>query len=182
MSKAEIFDRYPVSSVIMYNGTTMVHFLAGGFIFLFLTKVIGSTGIIVAVLYTALSFLEMYIIMPMKVCTNCVYFRLPDSLCISGLNVFARLIAKPGKPANFPNRAKGLLCQNNLYILSLVLPILCGAIFLVFKFNLLLLGLVIGLFVLLALRFFVIIPGMACVHCRSKFICPQAGQMGVREK
>jgi ribosomal protein L34E len=79
MQKAEIYGRYPISSVIIYNGSTVVHFLAGGFILLFLAKMIGSVGIAVSVLYVVLAFLEMYVIMPLKVCTNCVYFRTPDS-------------------------------------------------------------------------------------------------------
>jgi hypothetical protein len=38
------------------------------------------------------------------------------------------------------------------------------------------------LFSMLAIRFFIIFPRLACIHCLSKFVCPQAGQMGVREK
>lgn len=159
-----------------------MHFLVGGLILWFLTAVIGATGIIIAALYTFLSFLEMYVVMPLKVCPNCVYFGTPDSLCVSGLNIWAKIISKPGKPSDFPERALGIFCQNNLYIASLVFPILLGVPILILQFNLLLLFLEIGLFVLLVIRFFLIIPTLACVHCRSKFVCPQAGQMGVREK
>ena len=35
---------------------------------------------------------------------------------------------------------------------------------------------------LLAARFVYVIPKLACVHCLSKFVCPQAGLMGVRDK
>jgi hypothetical protein len=182
MQKAEIYGRYPISSVVIYNGSTILHFLAGGLILLFLTKIIGSCGIAVSALYIVLAFLEMYLIMPLKVCPNCVYFRTPNSLCISGLNAWARMIAKPGNPSSFPRRAQGLFCQNSLYIFALIFPFLLGALILVFKFNALLLFLELGLFLLLVLRFFVIIPKVACVHCRAKYVCPQAGQMGVREK
>jgi hypothetical protein len=182
MQKAEIYDRYPISSVVIYNGSTILHFLTGGLILLFLTKIIGFSGIAVSALYIVLAFLEMYVIMPLKVCPSCVYFRTSGSLCISGLNVWSKMIAKPGNSTDFPQRAQGLFCQNNLYITSLVFPILLGVLILILKFNLLLLFFEIGLFLLLVLRFFLIIPSLACVHCRSKFVCPQAGQMGVREK
>ena len=35
--------------------------------------------------------------------------------------------------------------------------------------------------ILLVTRFFFIIPKLACLHCQAKFVCPQAGMMGVRE-
>jgi hypothetical protein len=35
--------------------------------------------------------------------------------------------------------------------------------------------------ILLLFRFFIIFPKIACIHCYAKYICPQAGQMGVRE-
>jgi hypothetical protein len=35
---------------------------------------------------------------------------------------------------------------------------------------------------LLLFRFFIIFPKIACLHCRAKFECPQAGTMGVRNR
>jgi hypothetical protein len=182
MQKAEVYDRYPVSSLVIYNGATILHFLAGGLILSFSFPIIGSAGIAIMLLYPILSFLEMYLIMPLKVCPHCVYFRIPGGRCVSGLHKLARIISKQGNPSNFPKRALGLLCQNNLYILALTFPILAGVVILIFRYNTELLLLEIGLVLLLVLRFFFIIPRMACVHCRAKQVCPQAGQMGVRDK
>jgi hypothetical protein len=182
MPKAELYDRYPIVNVAVYNSSTIAHFLLGGWILFFSTKIIGSIGIIISTAYVVLSFLEMYVIMPLKVCPKCVYFRLPGSRCISGLNRWAMIIAKPGNPSDFPNRAKGPFCQNNLYMASLLLPIILGGIILAIKFSLALLLTEIGLVLLLAFRFFIVFPFLACVHCRGKFLCPQAGQMGVRGK
>jgi hypothetical protein len=182
MAKAKLYDKYPVSSLFIYNGSTILHFLIGGLILMNLFRLIGITGIIIAIVYMLLSFLEMYVLMPLQVCNNCVYFRSQKSVCISGLNLIAKAIAKPGNPLNFPNRARGFVCPNNLYIISLVFPIVVGAIILFLKFNLLLLIMELSLIVLLMTRFFYIIPTLACLHCQSKFVCPQAGQMGVREK
>ena len=75
-------------------------------------------------IYLAFSFTEMYVHMPLKVCCNCVYYKLENSLCISGLNIVSRRIAKEGCTKAFSNRAKGVLCPNNLYIASLVVPII----------------------------------------------------------
>ena len=54
-----------------------------------------------------------------------------------------------------------------------------SALLLNFSFSLLAIFLaVVGL---LLFRFFVIFPKIACLHCRAKYKCPQAGAMGVRE-
>lgn len=141
-----------------------------------------SLSMIFAFLYLAFSFLEMYMIMPLKVCPCCVYFRLERSLCISGLNVVAKMIAREGKPEDFSNRAKGLLCANNLYLAALVIPIMAVIPALFINFSFLLLVIFIVLVGLLLFRFFVIFPKIACLHCRAKFKCPQAEAMGVRNK
>jgi hypothetical protein len=124
----------------------------------------------------------MYIIMPLTVCPNCVYYKLDNSLCISGLNVVSKKIAKEGNPNNFVKRAEGLLCFNNMYIATLIIPMIAIIPALVMNFSILLLVIFLTLIALLVFRFFVIFTKIACLHCRAKYICPQAGQMGVRER
>jgi hypothetical protein len=182
MAKAELYTRYPFPSVFIYNASTILHFAIGGLILCYSNRFIGWLGIAFGLLYFLFAFVEMYIIMPIQVCKNCTYFRLSDGLCISGLNIIAKKIARPGNPSDFPKRAAGLLCPNNIYIFNLAFPILCGIPILIFNFSYPLLFLEVFLFSLLAARFVFIIPQLACVHCQSKFVCPQAGQMGVREK
>ena len=77
--------------------------------------------------------------MPLKVCPNCVYYRLDNSLCISGLNLFSRKIAREGNIGDFGKRAIGTFCPNNLYLASLALPVvgIIPALFLNFSFILL---------------------------------------------
>ena len=180
--KAVLYNNYPFSSVLTYNASTILHFLIGGLIISYSNWFFGATGTIAGLLYIVLSIFELYVLMPFQVCKNCVYFRLEGGLCVSGLNLVAKKIAKKGDPSDFPKRAEGLFCPNNLYVFSLVFPILCGVPILILDFSFTLLFLESFLFVLLIARFFFIIPRMACVHCLSKFVCPQAGQMGVREK
>ena len=120
--------------------------------------------------------------MPLTVCPHCVYYKLKNSLCISGLNVISKRFAKSGGANKLGNRAKGVFCFNNMYIFALIIPILVTIPALIINYSVLLLILFISLVVLLMFRFFILFVKIACLHCRAKFTCPQAGQMGVRER
>lgn len=178
MAKTKLYTKYPLSSVFIYNGSTILHYLLGGigiiigYNFSLISQIFGY-------LYFVFSFLEMYVVMPLTVCPNCVYYRLERSLCISGLNVVAKMLAKEGKPEDFPKRAKGFLCSNNLYLASLLIPIVALIPALILNFSFLLLAIFLSLVGLILFRFFVIFPKIACLHCRAKFKCPQAQSMGV---
>ncbi len=175
-NKVQLYTRYPRRSILIYNGVTVLHFLLGG------TGIIlgysSPIGYVLGALYLAFAFAEMYLHMPLKVCPNCVYYKLDDSICISGLNLLSRKIAKEGNVKDFPTRAKGLFCSNNLYIASLIIPIIAMIPALILNFSLLVLIILIVVVGLLLFRFFVIFPKIACVHCRSQNICPQAQSMG----
>jgi len=171
----QLYTRYPLINILTYNGTTIIHYLLGG-----IGIILGYNswiGYLIGVLYLAFSFMEMYVHMPLKVCPNCVYFKLGDSRCISGLNIVSRKIAKEGDIKNFPNRAKGVFCPNNLYIASLTIPIIAMIPALILSFSFVVLAILIIVVGLLVFRFFVIFPRIACVHCRAKNICPQAQSM-----
>lgn len=120
--------------------------------------------------------------MPLKVCPNCIYYKLDNSLCISALNVVSRKVAKEGNVKAFPGRAKGLFCPNNLYMASLVIPIIVIIPALVLNFSFLVLAILLVVVGLLLFRFFVIFPKIACVHCRAQNVCPQAQSMGLSNK
>jgi hypothetical protein len=176
-NNVQVYTRYPLSSILIYNGTTIVHYLLSG------TGIIlgynSWIGLLIGILYLAFSFTEMYVHMPLKVCSNCVYYKLDNSRCISGLNLVSRMVAKEGNVKDFPSRAKGVFCPNNLYIASLVIPIIVMIPALIMNFSFLVLAILIIVIGLLAFRFFVIFPKIACVHCRAKNVCPQARSMGL---
>jgi len=177
-NKVQLYTRYPTSSIFIYNGTTVLHFLLGGIgIILGYSSLIGY---ILGSLYLAFSFAEMYVHMPLKVCPNCVYYKLDNSVCISGLNVVSRKVAREGNVKDFPSRAKGLFCSNNMYIASLVIPIIAMIPALILNFSFLVLTILLIVVGLLLFRFFVIFTKIACVHCRAKNVCPQAQSMGLR--
>jgi len=175
--KIELYRKYPISSVLIYNGTTIAHYLLGG---IGIILGYGSwVGYSLGFLYLALSFMEMYLHMPLKVCPNCVYYKLPNSLCISGLNLVSRRVSREeGSVKAFSIRAKGPFCPNNLYIASLAFPILGIIPALILRFSLPVLLILLVIVVLLLFRFLVIFPKIACVHCRAQNICPQAQSMG----
>ncbi len=179
--KAKLHTRYPLSSIMIYNGSTVAHYLLGGIGIIIGYNFSLWAGYLFGTLYLVFSFVEMYIIMPLTVCPNCVYYKIENSLCVSGLNVVSKKIAKEGNIKNFDKRTKGLLCFNNMYIAALIIPIITIVPALIVNFSIPLLIILLALIALLIFRFFVIFTKIACLHCRAKYICPQAGQMGVRE-
>jgi hypothetical protein len=180
--KAKLYLRYPLSSVLIYNGSTILHFLLGGIGIALGYSFSSGVGYTFGGLYLVFSSVEMYVVMPLVVCPNCVYYRAKDSLCISGLNILSKKIAKEGDPKDFSKRAEGLFCPNNLYLASLIVPILAMIPALIVNFSVVLLLIFFAVFGLLLFRFFIIFPKIACLHCRAKHICPQAEAMGVRNR
>ena len=178
-AKTKLYTRYPTSGVVLYDGITAVHFLLGGAALL-----LGYPwliGLPVGTTYLVLAFLEMFVVMPLTVCPSCVYSRLTGSLCISGMNRWSRRIAHPREASRFDERAKGILCANNLYLISLGFPIVAVIPGLALNFSWLPFAVMLILVGLLVFRFFVVFPRVACVHCRAKNVCPNARAMGLSE-
>jgi hypothetical protein len=176
--KAELYKTYPTSSLLIYNATTDVHFLLGG-----MGIIVGYDGTVYAwmlgIAYMAVAFLQMYVMMPLMVCPNCVYYRLEDGRCVSGLNRLSRRIAKEGDPKRFPERAGGPLSHNKFYMGSLIFPIVAMVPALVLNFSVLLLVLFLAVLGLMLFRVFVVFQKVACVHCMAKHRCPNAIAMGL---
>lgn len=179
--KAKLYTRYPWSSVFIYNSSTATHYLLGGIGIIIGYSFSSWAGYVFGSFYLVFSFVEMYITMPLTVCPKCVYYRIGGALCISGLNVVSRKIAKEGNQNDFAKRAEGLFCFNNMYIAALIIPIIAIIPAMIVNFSVPLLIIFLALVALLLFRFFVIFPKIACLHCAAKYKCPQAGSMGVRE-
>jgi hypothetical protein len=178
--KAKLYQRYPAASILIYNGATVLHFLLGGIGIALGYSFAAWAGTLFGALYLVLALAEMYIVMPLAVCPNCVYYRMSGAVCIAGMNVISRKIAQAGDARDFAKRAEGVLCPNNLYLASLILPLIAMLPALAVNFSFLLLALFLAVLGLLLFRFFVIFPKIACLHCHAKFKCPQAGAMGIR--
>jgi hypothetical protein len=176
--KVELYSRYPVSSIVIYNGITMLHYLLGG-IGIIVGYNFSWSAYLLGLAYLLFAFAQMYVIMPLVVCPNCVYVRLKNSLCISGLNVISKKIAKEGDIKDFPKRGEGLFCHNNLYMAAKLIAIIAMIPALILNFSILLLALFLSVVGLMLLRVFVVFPKIACVHCRAMNVCPNARAMGI---
>jgi len=179
--KAELYKKYSFLRVFIYEFSTILHYLIGG-----LALIVGYSflmlGYLIGLIYIIFAFLQMYILMPLTVCPNCVYYRMEDSRCVSGLNKISRKLAKEGNPEDFPNRAEGIFCYNNIYMVVLFFPIVASIPALIFNFSIYLLITFLIVLGLLIFRFFVIFPKIACLHCNAKFTCPIGEKIGVRDK
>lgn len=179
--KVELYSRYPLSSIVIYNGITVLHYLLGG-IGIILGYNCSWSAYLLGSAYLVFAFAQMYVIMPLVVCPNCVYYRLKNSLCISGLNVISKKIAKEGNIEDFPKRGEGLFCHNNLYMAAKIIPIIAMIPALILNFSVLLLTLFLSVVGLMLLRVLVVFPKIACVHCRAMNVCPNAKAMGINKR
>lgn len=177
---AALYTRYPISSVLIYNGATVGHYLLGtaGI----MLSYANLAAYLLGTAYLAFAFTEMYVLMPAKVCPSCVYFRLEASRCVSGLNLVSRKIARERDIKEFGNRARGALCPNNLYLAALAIPIIAIVPALFIDFSWPAMVILVCLVGLLACRFFLIFPRIACVRCRAKNVCPNARAMGMAKR
>jgi hypothetical protein len=180
-SKVKVYKRYPLKNIATYNGTTIAHFILGGLGLMTGYKFIlsGWGGYLIGGIYIAFAFIQMYLIMPLSVCPNCVYYKMKDGLCTSGMNVVSRKIAKQGDIKHFSKRGEGVFCHNNLYMAALFLPIILMIPALILNFSFVLLVLFLTVLGLLLFRFFVVFKKIACVHCSAKYRCPNAKAMGL---
>jgi hypothetical protein len=95
------------------------------------------------------------------------------------MNRWSRRMAQPRDASRFGERADGPLCPNNLYLASLIFPVIAPVPGLILWFSWAVLAAVVGLVLLLAFRFFVVFPRVACAHCRAKNACPNARAMNL---
>lgn len=171
------YTQYPMSSILLHNVLTIVHFLLGGAGFILGYR--SWLGYLLGGLYLVFAFGQMYLLMPLLVCRHCEYRFQEDGRCISGNNLLARAIGRPGSLEDFPRRAQGVLCHNNLYLAALALPVLGLIPALILNFSWVVLGILLSVLGLLLVRMFVVIPRVACSRCRSAPICPNAQAMGI---
>ena len=180
-ARTQAYTRYPLSSLLIYNGATALHYLLGG-LGIMLGYNFSWAAYLLGFLYIAFAFAQMYVLMPLMVCPNCVYYKWEDSRCISGMNLVSRWVAREGDVKDFAQRGEGLLSHNNLYMAAKILPIVVMIPALILNFSALLLVIFLAVVGLLLFRMFVLFPKIACVHCRAKNICPNAQSMGLSDR
>ena len=175
----QLYKVYPLASVAAYNGTTLAHYALGA-----LGMIVGygkwpALGWTLGLAYLVFAVVQMYVLMPLMVCPGCVYRRMDGARCISALNLVSAKIAAERDLDDFPRRAQGAFCHNNLYLAALVLPLLLMLPALFLDFSVVLLAVFLGVAALLVFRLFVLFRKVACVHCIAKKRCPNAQSMGL---
>jgi hypothetical protein len=174
----KVHTRYPLANVVTYNGVTLAHYgLGAAGIVLGYARwpVVGWT---IGLVYLVFALAQMYVLMPLTVCPSCVYRSIEGARCVSAMNLVSARIAPLADPEGFPRRAEGVLCHNNLYMASLIAPLVILLPALLIAFSWAVLGVFLAVVALFALRLFVVFPRVACGVCAAKGRCPNAKAMG----
>jgi hypothetical protein len=176
----EVYRRYPAVNIAIYTGATLAHYGLGAAGVLIGYDRWSVLAWVVGLGYLLFALGQMYVLMPLVVCPGCAYRRLEGARCVSAMNVVSARLAPLAETDAFPLRAKGAFCHNNLYMASLIAPLVLIAPALVIAFSWALVGIFAAVAVLLVLRMFVIFPRVACGHCVERGRCPNAQAMGIR--
>ncbi len=176
---SEVYRSYPVRSVVLYNGVTLLHFGLATWGLLVAYDRWPVLALVLALAYLVVALGQMYVMMPLVVCVACVYATMAGARCVSGLSLIAARL-EPASPAEFQTRrAKGALSHNKLYMGSLIAPIPLVAAGLIINFSPVALALMLAVAALLAFRILVVFRRTACPHCAAKGRCPNAKAMGI---
>ena len=167
LAPAVLFTCYPLSHVLIHNGSLILHFFLAAYAiivaydFLWFRYLFG-------LFYLLFAFIHAYIILPLLVCPHCPYFTLENARCMSGLHIISAMITTKGTGKQFKTRTKGLLSYDSIFWLSMLLPL--PLVLPAFLINLSI-QLVIACVLLsgsIAFRVANISPKLSCIHCRAK--------------
>ena len=158
--KPEIYEKYPLWIVFIYNLVMLLVYLAGAYILFKLHLIMG----ILYVFYIILLEFTVY----KEGCKYCFYY---GKRCVAGKGLIAASFVKKGDPKEFCKRQltwKDFIPQ----ILVVLIPLIIGIALLISRgFNLLIL--IAMLYPILS--WFVINPiiygKLACTHCKQGSIC-----------
>ncbi len=175
----KVYKHYPLASIATYNGVTLAHYGLGAAGIILGYSRWPALGWAAGVVYLVFALGQMYVVMPLAVCPSCVYRRIDHARCVSAMNLVSARIAPLADPVDFPLRASGVLCHNNLYMASLIAPLVIVVPALVIAFSWPLLAIFVAVATLFAVRLFVVFPRVACGHCAAKAHCPNAKAMGI---
>ena len=178
-SSLKVYKRYPLTNIAVYNGVTLAHYGLGD-----AGIIVGYArwpllGWVAGLVYLVFALAQMYVVMPLVVCPSCAYRRIEGARCVSAMNLVSARIAPVAPPEDFALRARGALCHNNLYMASLIAPLVIIVPALVIAFSWPLLAIFLAVAALFAVRLFVVFPRVACGHCATKGRCPNAKAMGI---
>jgi hypothetical protein len=175
----DVYRSYPMRSVALYNGVTLLHFALGAAGIALAYDRWPTFDWVVAAIYLVFAVGQMYVMMPLVVCPSCVYRTMSGARCVAAMNIVSARMRRIAPPADFARRAEGVFCHNDLYIGSLIAPIPLILVGLIVNFSPVALVTALAVAGLLAFRYFVIFRRTACPHCAAKGRCPNAKAMGI---
>ena len=119
-----VYASYPWSSVALYNGVTLLHFGIATLGLLVAYDRWPVLAWVVALAYFVIALGQMYVVMPLVVCSSCVYATMAGGRCVSGMNLVAARLGRTSPPEQFAaRRTDGMLSHNKLYTGSLIAPL-----------------------------------------------------------
>ena len=155
----EVYESYPISTVIIFNAVVLVNYIIGFYI-------LSLLGLVWGVLFVGyLLFLEYRVYR--EGCVNCYYY---GKRCMSGRGTIAPVLFKKGEPKKFCERK---VTKKDLVplILAMVFPAVGGAILLLGSLSFFILGLVVVPWIIWFLGNPLIYGKLACPHCKQGRIC-----------
>jgi hypothetical protein len=173
--KSRSFRRYPLWRVLLTNGLTFVHYIAGASAIVVAYPNHPILGWPIGLAYFVYAVVQLYVLMPLVVCPGCVYASIPGGRCSSGLSLIAaRLRPAPAQSAGFENRAQGALCQSSLCLWSLAAPLPIALPGLVVSFSWIGFAFNLAVAALTAVRLTGVFRLVVCSHCLARRWCPVA--------
>jgi hypothetical protein len=171
--KQTSFRRYPLWRVLLANGLTLIHYVAGAGAIVLAYRSLPIVGWPVGLAYFVYAVVQLYVLMPLVVCPGCVYSGIEDGRCPIGLSVIsARFFRDPAQRTAFDARTQGALCQSNLCLVSLVAPVPLAVPGLILSFSWPGMALTAAVAALVTARLAGAYRRVVCAHCLARRWCP----------
>lgn len=173
------YRSFPLGHVVVYVMSTGAYFTLGA-------AGIALSGrsfvtIVLGIAYGLFAFAQTYGYMPLAVCPHCMYTRMGDGRCASGMDCVSRRLREPRDVEGLMAREHARPSHNAVVQATLVLPIVVMLVGITYAPSLALAATFVLVVGLLAFRIHFVMPRLACARCASKRVCPNAANMGVAD-
>lgn len=160
--KEECYENYPLRIILISNMLSVSIFIMG-------TLVLYNLGSIPVLIYFLL-YLVLEIRLFKKSCTNCYYFA---KICAFGKGRVASYLFKKGNPKNFSEKKVTWYSMIPDFLIPII-PLVSGIIILIYRFDIVILFLLIAILILF-LGGNPIIRSLTCKNCKQReHGCPAA--------
>ena len=168
------FRRYPLWRVLVVNGLTVIHYVAGASAIVFAYPNHPILGWPIGLAYLVYAMVQLYVLMQLLVCPGCVYRSIQGGRCPSALNLISARLRAPAQMAGFETRAQGALCQSSLCLWALLVPLPIALPGLVISFSWAGLAFSLRVATLTMVRLAGVFRLVVCSHCLARRWCPVA--------